>query len=252
MTERFWVIFEQHRTEVDGFVPALITVGNPDPQMGAGDSARPRVWGRTWAEAQKMCDQANVEDYGLTHVQARDMVVAFLEADPARWETGPCSLDNCFRERCNGVVHMGAADVEWPQMQGMAMDPTVSDYTAYDWSGDGEFSDDRGTWRFREELMWRDWRWGGTDEQDRRAAFTAHVTPELVDICWEIKPDLYNDALDRAIEYALQRYSDQGAESPVFGAAFLAVFEIEMSRHWHDIDSWLIPERWEEFGVSFE
>ncbi|WP_394621244.1 hypothetical protein JNUCC0626_19765 [Lentzea sp. JNUCC 0626] len=234
MTEQCWVILEQYRTEVDGYVPALITVGNPDPEVasGQGDSSRPWVWGQNPAQAQEVCDKANADDYGLTHVQARDIVAAFLEADPDRWATGPCWLTYCRAPKCNGVQHVDRQGDTWDQFQGMAYTMETEDFTAYDPNGEGEFTNGRDTWRIRGEFLWCDHilkfeeleeakRYGATllsaDQLDRLLRFTA----------WQ-----YNGVLDEASEYAQVHFED--LTSPGFAAAFLAVFHCRLFDLEHD------------------
>lgn len=78
---RCFYVCEAWRTEGGGYIPALVTEDEPgyQPLTGAGDGARPWVWGQDLETAKAVCAQANT-DMGVTPEQALHIVASSFRA----------------------------------------------------------------------------------------------------------------------------------------------------------------------------
>lgn len=78
---RCWMISARMRTE-RGFIPSLVIEHQPGytPSVGIGDFAEPWYWGTDWDKACAVCDQANLDDFGLEPDDAAAIVGSSIAA----------------------------------------------------------------------------------------------------------------------------------------------------------------------------
>lgn len=71
----YWIDPTQDPAEHGGFVPSVVTEGDPDhvPMLGTGAAARPWIWGTDLETAKQAADKANA-DLGIAADEARTIV----------------------------------------------------------------------------------------------------------------------------------------------------------------------------------
>lgn len=78
----FWIPAEPY--DENGYVPSLVTEGEPGhaPLTGKGSCAAPWYWGKTYEEAQRVCDKEN-DKLGVTPREAAEIVLSSMLATTA-------------------------------------------------------------------------------------------------------------------------------------------------------------------------
>lgn len=76
----FWIDPLQHGR--DGWIPSLVTEGEPGhaPLTGRGAHASPWYWGRTYEEACATCNRQNARTFKLTPQEANWIVLSSMAA----------------------------------------------------------------------------------------------------------------------------------------------------------------------------
>lgn len=66
-----YIVLHTQRDE-NGYIPSLITAHEEGhaPLTGRGEGATPWYWGKTFDEAQSLCDEMNKKVFGITPDQA--------------------------------------------------------------------------------------------------------------------------------------------------------------------------------------
>jgi hypothetical protein len=77
----FWIPAERY--DERGWVPSLVTEGEPghQPLTGKGAQAQPWFWGRTYDEARKTAGRENSRTFGLNPGDAAALVASSIGAE---------------------------------------------------------------------------------------------------------------------------------------------------------------------------
>jgi hypothetical protein len=81
----YYISVTEH--DESGYVPCLVTEGEPGYQVlsGNGEASQPWRWGKTYEEAKATCARQNLGDFGLTEVEALRIVASSIGAQNDRW-----------------------------------------------------------------------------------------------------------------------------------------------------------------------
>lgn len=76
----FWIPAEPY--DERGWVPSLVTEGEPghQPLTGHGAQAQPWFWGHTYDEARKAAERENAQTFGLSPEDAAAIVASSVTA----------------------------------------------------------------------------------------------------------------------------------------------------------------------------
>lgn len=88
-----YAVFASQYNPEKGYMPSLVTEDEPghSPLKGRGPESEPWWWGTTLEEAQRICDMANANTFGLDPIEAKEIVDSSIAAqirEDARLETG--------------------------------------------------------------------------------------------------------------------------------------------------------------------
>lgn len=84
----YWIMVDQF--DENGFIPSLVTEGEAGHQpLNGGLDGKPWYWGKTYADAKRICAKVNQDDFGLDESECLKIVLSSMNAGPVPlWKGG--------------------------------------------------------------------------------------------------------------------------------------------------------------------